>query len=105
MAGGFVRHLTRYLHKGFWTSVLAAVLNGVYWRIPGSEPVRYILIVLTLLVAVMAIVLNARVLRQPNVAGGRLGRRVTWLLLLTGVLVVMSVTVDVSGLRRMWGLP
>lgn len=104
MAGGFVRHLRRYLHRGFWTSVLAAVLNGVYWRVPVSEPVRYLLIGLTLLVAVMAIILNARELRQPNVAGGRLGRRVTWLLLLTGVLVVTSVAVDVSGLRRIWGL-
>lgn len=65
MAGGFVRHLTRYLHRGFWTSVLAAVLNGVYWRVAVSEPVRYLLIGLTLLVAVMAIVLRAVV----NAAG------------------------------------
>jgi hypothetical protein len=105
VAGSFARHVTRYLHGGFWTSVFAAVLNGVYWRVTVSEPVRYLLMGSTLLVAAMAIVLNARVLRQLNAAGGRLGRRVTWLLLLTGVLVVASVAVDITGLPRIWGLP
>ena len=104
MPGSFVRHLTRYLHQGFWTSILAAVLNGVYWRVPVSEPVRYLLMGSTLFVAAMAIVLNARVLRQLKSTGGRLGQRVTWLLLLTGVLVVASVFVDVTGLRQIWGL-
>lgn len=105
MAGSFARHVTRYLHGGFWASVLAAGLNGAYWRVPVSELVRYLLMGSTVLAAATAIVLNARALRQPDAAGGRLARRVNWLLLVLGVLVVASVAVDISGLRRSWGLP
>lgn len=105
MAGSFARHMTRYMHGGFWASVIAAVLNGLYWRVPVSEPVRYLLMGSTVLVAAAAVVLNARVLRQLNASGGRVARRVNWLLLVLGVLVVASVAVDITGLRRIWGLP
>ena len=104
MAGSFARHLTRYLHGGFWATVMAAVLNGVYWRVLVSDPVRALLMGSTLLAAVLAIVLNARFLRELEIAGGRVGRRTTWLLLLTGVLVVVSIIVDMTGLRQTWGL-
>jgi hypothetical protein len=58
----------------------------------------------TLLVALTAIALNARVLRKPNGLTSRLGRRVTWLLLITSVLVVVLVCADMTGLREVWGL-
>src|SRR5262245_29153355 len=104
MPGSFVRHVTRYFHGGFWTAVFAATLNGVYWRVPASEQVRNVLMATTLLVAVAAIALNARVLRKPNGLTSRLGRRVTWLLLVTGALVVVLVCADMTGLREAWGL-
>ena len=78
MPGSFVRHVTRCFHGGFWAA--------------------------TLLVAVTAIALNARVLSKPNGLTSRLGRRVTWLLLITSVLVVALVFADMTGLREAWSL-
>ncbi len=91
MENSVARHLRTYLGAGFWLSALAATMNGVYWRI-GAPPVwQRGLALSTALVAVVALMLNARDLRSGAVSGGRLGRRITWLLQVTLVGVILTV--------------
>ncbi len=91
MADSVARHLQRYLGAGFWLTVVAAALNGLYWRLPVPPLWQRIGAVGTAVVALAALGINARALRADAVAGGRLGRRVTWLLQVTAVVVMATV--------------
>lgn len=104
MSGGVARHFSKYLGAGFWSAVSAAALNGLYWRVPTSPLGYRALVTITIGVAVFALILNVRMLRRADVPGRATGRRVTWLLLATSVLVIVSVLIDLTGARRALGL-
>lgn len=104
MSGGVARHLSKYLGAAFWFTVSAAALNGLYWRVPTNALGYRALATLTAVVAAIALGLNVRMLRRADVPGRATGRRVTWLLLATSVLVLISVLVDLTGARRALGL-
>ncbi len=104
MSGGVARHLSKYLGAGFWFTVAAAALNGLYWRVP-TNPLGYqALAMLTAAVASVALGLNVRMLRRADIPGRATGRRVTWLLLATSALVLSAVLVDFTGARSALGL-
>lgn len=91
MSSSVSRHVRSYLNAGFWLTVLAAALNALYWRLPVSLTAQLALAWVTAAVALLAAARNARALREGAVAGGRLGRRVTYLLITTSLLVVATV--------------
>jgi hypothetical protein len=47
MNGGLARYFTMSLRAGFWTTVLAAVVNGVYWRVGARAAVHQPLAMVT----------------------------------------------------------
>lgn len=91
MTSSVSRHVRSYLNAGFWLTVFAAGLNALYWRLPVSLVAQLALAWITAAVALLAVAWNANALRSGAVAGGRLGRRVTYLLIVTSLMVVATV--------------
>ncbi len=91
MSDSVARHLRQYLGTGFWTTVVAALANGTYWRLPVAPATQRALALATGMLALAALAINVTALARGTVAGGRLGRRVTWLLVVTSALVLATV--------------
>ena len=89
----------------FWITLAAAGLNSAYWRLPPVSPVYEVLVVATVALASSSVFLHVRVLRAGSFTGRRIGRRVDWLVMAAAILILVTVFIQVSGLRRSWGLP
>ena len=98
-------HLKHHLRARHWLTMLACLLNGLYWRVPIGTSWYGLIASTIVLLSISALVLSLDSARKPQGGRRRTGRRLDALLIAASVLVLVSLAIDLSGLRRVWGLP